>query len=114
MKEDDMDEMMREAAEHYEVDADKAADWNAVYNAVHTPEVTMPEGEKSKKRRFAFWWLLLIPLGWIANTEYNKFKDAQNHVAGNPAAVIEQKINKPQQPVIENGASNNNTIDKSL
>ena len=30
MKEYDMDEMLRKAAENYEVDARKAADWNAV------------------------------------------------------------------------------------
>ncbi len=34
MKEDDMDEMLRRAAENYEVDAAKAADWDAVHAAV--------------------------------------------------------------------------------
>jgi len=38
MKEDDMDEMMRKAAENYEVDAEQAADWQAVYKAVHESE----------------------------------------------------------------------------
>jgi hypothetical protein len=75
MKEDDMDDMMRKAAENYEVDAEQAADWQAVYKAVHESEDRVIE-EKKKKRRFAFWWLLLIPLGWIANTEYNTFKNA--------------------------------------
>ena len=41
MKEDDMDEMLRKAAENYEVDADKAADWNAVYKCcLHETEET--------------------------------------------------------------------------
>ena len=67
MKEDDMDEMMRKAAEHYEVDADKASDWNAVYNAVHNAEATVPVEKKKQKRRFIFWWffaafLFLFPL----------------------------------------------------
>jgi len=77
MKEDDMDEMLRKAAANYDVDAGKAADWNAVFKAVHsTEEEFVPVAEKKKKRRFMFWWLLLIPLGWMANTMYNKFSEA--------------------------------------
>ena len=30
LKEDDMDDLLRRAAENYEVDANKAADWEAV------------------------------------------------------------------------------------
>ena len=89
MKEDDMDEMMRKAAANYEVDAEKAADWNAVYNAVHAQDGLTPVvEEKKKKRRFAFWWLLLIPVGWVANTEYTKFRNAHTteKVTSLPAA----------------------------
>jgi hypothetical protein len=42
MREDDMDEMLRKAAENYEIDAGKAADWNFVYKAVHESEETIP------------------------------------------------------------------------
>ncbi|MEP6684066.1 MAG: hypothetical protein ABJA35_12435 [Parafilimonas sp.] len=91
MKEDDMDEMMRKAAENYEVDADKAADWNAVYNAVHENEAPLPGQEKKKRRFFAFWWLLLIPLGWIANTEYNKFHSSQTVAKNNSENSISAK-----------------------
>lgn len=48
MKEDDMDEMLRKAAKNYEVDAGKAADWNAVYTAVHETEASMPVEEKEE------------------------------------------------------------------
>jgi hypothetical protein len=93
MKEDDMDEMMRKAAENYEVDAERAADWQAVYKAVHKSEDGTPAKEK-KKRRFAFWWLLLIPLGWIANTEYNKFDEAHiKKISNSPAAVSTKNNN---------------------
>jgi hypothetical protein len=92
MKEDDMDEMMRKAAENYEVDAEKAADWNAVYTAVHENEATpIPVKKKKKKRFFAFWWLLLIPFGWIANTEYNKFHSAQTFTKSNLENSTSQK-----------------------
>ncbi len=89
LKEDDMDEMMRKAAANYEVDASRAADWNAVYNAVHSQNDVEPAYEKKKKRRFIFWWLLLIPLGWIANTEFNKLQI--NQTKKTDAVTVEQK-----------------------
>lgn len=118
MKEDDMDEMMRKAAENYEVDADKAADWNAVYNAVHENEAPLPGQEKKKRRFFAFWWLLLIPLGWIANTEYNKFhssqtvakNNSQNSTSAKKPPVDEKKIVPSQSLKNENLPGKNTTV----
>lgn len=100
MKEDDMDEMMRKAAANYEVDAEKASDWNAVYNAVHVQDGLTPVvEEKKKKRRFAFWWLLLIPVGWVANTEYSKFKNAHTEqVATSPATQSKNNNDKQTAP----------------
>lgn len=98
MKEDDMDEMMRKAAENYDIDAGKAADWNAVYNAVHATEPPLPPvAEKKRRRRFAFWWLLLIPLGWIANNEYNKLKTApHDETVKNQAQVKQETVNSQE------------------
>jgi len=97
MKEDDMDEMLRKAAANYEVDAGKAADWNAVFKGVHsTEEEFAPAEEKKKRRRFVFWWLLLIPLGWIANTMYNKFNDADKTENKIPVQV-ESKLNQADE-----------------
>lgn len=116
MKEDDMDEMMRKAAENYEVDAAMAADWHAVYKAVHESEDS-PVEEKKKKRRFAFWWLLLIPLGWIANTEYNKFNDARAKPVNSLQAAASKKDNadqsvslSPKTDVKSNDIKNDNTV----
>ena len=50
MREDDMDEMLRKAAENYEVDAKRAADWEAVYAAVHKTE-EFPEMQRLKTPR---------------------------------------------------------------
>ena len=105
MKEDDMDEMMRKAAENYEVDADEASDWNAVYAAVHETENEPPVEEKKRKRRFVFWWLLLIPLGWIANTEYNKFNTQHNNTKNNSTSSLQTKTKDAEantQPVTGN------------
>jgi hypothetical protein len=97
MREDDMDEALCQAAENYEVDAGKAADWNAVYNAVHGPERTKPVEEKKKKRRFIYWWLLLIPLGWIANTQFNKFNDTYIKTETKKPVAVEQKVTPNKQ-----------------
>lgn len=97
MREDDMDEMLRKAAANYEVDAGKAADWNAVYNAVHlTEEEFVPVEEKKKRRRFAFWWLLLIPLGWIGNTMYNKISSESKNEHKAPVQA-ESKLNQADE-----------------
>ncbi len=114
MKEDDMDEMLRKAADNYEVDADKAADWDAVYAATHEADAATPITEKKRKRLFAFWWLLLIPLGWIAHTEYNKFNH-QYSENKNTQASIKTK-NNPNSTIVssENISANNNTIKKDL
>jgi hypothetical protein len=118
MKEDDMDEMLRKAAENYEVDVRKAADWNAVYAAVHENEATAPAEKKKKKRFFVFWWLLLIPLGWIANTEYNKFYTARTLAKNNSTNSVQKKNSAadakqtaPQKSFIDkNSPANNTTI----
>lgn len=117
MKEDDMDEMLRKAAENYEVDADKAADWNAVYAAVHEAGKSEVVEDKKKKRRFVFWWLLLIPLGWIANTEYNKFYGNNNKVKTNLTSSLHSKIKNDKantQPVSGNNLTNDNSIQKNI
>ncbi len=97
MKEDDMDEMLRKAAENYEVDASKAADWEAIYIALHSPDEPGSLKEKKRKRRFVFWWLLLIPLGWIANTEYNRFNANKKTENASPASV-KSKTGESRQP----------------
>lgn len=118
LKEDDMDEMMRKAAENYDIDAGRAADWNAVYNAVHTTEPPLPPApEKKRRRRFAFWWLLLIPLGWIANNEYNKFKAAPHDETAKNQSSVKQETIKTEQPSaankkqVETAPVNNNKED---
>jgi len=105
MKEDDMDEMMRKAAEHYEVDANRASDWNAVYKAVHETD-DLPPAEEKRKRRFVFWWLLLIPLGLISYTVYNKFyadniKLAEKNVTVSPARPKAGDNINAKQPALE-------------
>ncbi|MFT3747422.1 MAG: outer membrane beta-barrel protein [Agriterribacter sp.] len=63
MKNDDMDELFRKAAENYEVDTSKASGWDAVNKALRNADGFNIEkqGKEKKKRRFFFWWFLLLP-----------------------------------------------------
>lgn len=65
IKEDDMDGLFRKAAEDYQLNADKAADWNSVYNALQEDKSVSPDNndkKKKRKRRFVFWPFLLAML----------------------------------------------------
>lgn len=118
LKNDDMEELFRSAAENYEVDTGKASDWEAVYNAVHnSPPEDKEEVKKKKKRRFIFWWFLLFPAGWMAhNTWVNigagPFKNSVPVIAGNisretvkdneTAPEIRQNAKLPGQKTMNN------------
>lgn len=118
LKNDDMEELFRSAAENYEVDTGKASDWETVYNAVHnSPPEGREEVKKKKKRRFIFWWFLLFPAGWMAhntwvNIETGSFKNRAPVIAGNisretvkdnkTAPEIRQKDELPGQRTVNN------------
>ena len=95
LKNDDMEELFRKAAENYEVDTQKASDWERVHATLHGKD-TLPEegGKKKKKRRFIFWWFLLFPAGWLAHNTWNKTFNRQplrneNKIAYQQPGVIQ-------------------------
>src|SRR5205085_659747 len=94
LREDDMDEMLRKAAENYDVDASRAANWDAVNAAVHN---VPGAAEKKKKRRFVFWWLLLVPAGWFANVEYNKFHASADQISNRKTVKAEAQNKTTEQ-----------------
>lgn len=63
MKNDDMDELFRKAAENYEVDTSKASGWDAVNKVLRNADGLNMEktGKGKRKYRFFFWWFLLLP-----------------------------------------------------
>lgn len=71
LKNDDMEELFRKAAENYEVDTQKASDWERVHTTLHGVQ-NLPEAGKKRKRRFIFWWFLLFPAGWMAHNTWEK------------------------------------------
>jgi hypothetical protein len=106
VKEDDMDDLLRRAAENYSVDADRAHDWESVRSAIEetapAPAVVQPK----RKRRFIFWWLLLIPAGWFASTEWTKFQ--ASHKAAQqvqqPANITREKSSVPHENTKDDNA----------
>ncbi|HEX5026669.1 MAG TPA: porin family protein [Agriterribacter sp.] len=69
-----MEELFRKAAENYEVDTEKASDWEKVHTGVHGNDNSPDSNDNAKgkkKRRFIFWWFLLFPAGWIAHNAWN-------------------------------------------
>ena len=77
VKEDDMDDLLRRAAENYDVNAEKGYDWERVRASIEEPAPARAVVQPKRKRRFIFLWLLLIPLGWFASTEWSKFHSVQ-------------------------------------
>lgn len=107
LKNDDMEELFRSAAENYEVDTGKASDWEAVYNAVHNdPPEDKGEIKKKKKRRFIFWWFLLFPAGWMA---HNTWVNIGGDSFENRAPVIADKISRESVKNKNNEAATGNS-----
>ena len=63
VKNDDMEDMMRKAADNYELNEDMAADWSKVRTALQDEDASFISTKKEKKRRklYLLWLLLLIP-----------------------------------------------------
>ncbi|MBS1948112.1 MAG: hypothetical protein JST47_10130 [Bacteroidetes bacterium] len=68
-----MDDLFRKAAENYHLDTKKASNWESVQAAIDSTAVT---GNKKKKRRFLFLWLLVLPFACIIG--YSLFQDKTN------------------------------------
>lgn len=96
LKNDDMEELFRKAAENYELDASKASDWDGIHKRLHESSADSSEtdGKKKKKRRFIFWWFLLFPAGWMAHNTWDKIgKSRQEQVV-----VQKQAVKADQNP----------------
>lgn len=110
MKNDDMDELFRKAAENYSVDTTRASDWERVSAALK--ESTGDEGtnntdkEKKKKRRgFFLWWILLFPAGWMAHNTWHSIKAGKQNIEQTESSLMNE-----QQPVIADNKNAQNEL----
>jgi len=119
---DDMDELFRQAAEHYPLKTDGKADWEEMSAALRkkADDALADAGnfKKEKKRRVFFWWILLLPLGWIGHESWQKLnapaneKNILSHQTQSPKAsdaqsVTEKTVKKPLAEVDVNSARTN-------
>ena len=77
IKNDNIEDLFREAAEKYHIDTAGAEAWEDVKAAVHSDDMppTPPGGQKRKRKWFVFMWLLLIPLGWFAHNAWTALNE---------------------------------------
>ena len=106
VKNDDMEDMMRKAADNYELNEDMAADWSKVRAALQDEDASFTSTKKEKKRRklYLFWWLLLIPAIAIFTYEVGLYDSDKKQ---NIKTTITKKPNSPAQ---SNLSGNNSTI----
>ena len=82
---DDMDELMRRAAEHYPLDTN-SANWSKVLAGLQEQNINITVPEKKKNNGRFLWLLLLLPLGLICNQLYS------------PGSLTDSGISKSNSP----------------
>lgn len=102
LKNDDMEELFRKAAENYSVDTTRASDWERVRAALASGEPENNTGvnhqkKKNKKRGLFLWWLLLLPAAWMAHNSWGTLR----HVRA--AIVPEHKTSSDNNERVKSG-----------
>ncbi len=114
MSNDDMDDMMRKAADEYELNHEMASDWNKVQAGIQQPEqpfIVEPK-QKKRKRYLLFLWFLLIP-ALILMYKINLFTASSsiNQKKITETAITKkqfEKLNSVQQKIANKNAVYNN------
>ncbi len=107
-----MEGLFREAAKNYRINTEDAVDWERIENAVHESDSKKnepSESPKNKKRRFVFWYLLLIPLGWF--THYLYTNELQNKAYQKEALQNKQQAAQEQKNAALHSQNFNNDND---
>lgn len=115
MKNENMDDLFRKAAENYELDTSGASDWDAVNNALRNADTLSEEGnkEKKKKRRLFFWWFLVLPAAWIG---HNAWEKAHSNAGIHTAAIVYPVNGSEKETTVtsNNPQSSNDAMQKSV
>ena len=76
----DIDDLFRDAAEHYPLKTRAVADWGkmaAELQQENSSALSAPATlKKERKRRFFLWWVLLLPLGWMGHESWQSMHQA--------------------------------------
>ncbi len=112
---DNIEGLIREAAKNYQINTDKAFDWDRIDNAIHDTADNKnepPETGKKKKRRFIFWGLLLMSIGlfsyniWNAESGKKLLQKKASHENMSTGNIINIADNIPNK-VRSSGTGNN-------
>ena len=117
MMNDDMDDMMRKAADDYELNHEMASDWNKVLAGVQQPEQTfVVKPQEKKRRKFLLWlWFLIIPAMLFTAYKINLFtissfnRKAAVEIKSGSDIEIKKSNNDVKQVNSSNTINNNST-----
>ncbi len=115
IKNDDMEDMFKKAADEYELNEDMAADWNSVHAALQ--DDVKPAGtvktEKKRRKFYLIWWLFAI--GLISVTTYKAGVYFSNKKQNTKAIIIKKSNTDIQNNLAkEKNNINGNNVLKSL
>ena len=96
----DMDDMLRKAAEHYPLDT-SGADWNKIALALQNGEQEVKVVKKNSNRGRFLWLLLLLPLGLVCN---RYFGTGWDNSPIEPVVAKQSEVNeRPAVPIPATG-----------
>jgi len=110
IKNDDMEDMFKKAADEYELNEEMAADWNKVQAALQDDGEVAPLIKKEKKRRLYFLWLLLLVPATMIFTYKTNFLSHDKNVNRKPGTAKEKSIERKEaSPGKNDMVTGNNT-----
>jgi hypothetical protein len=100
---DDIEGLFRDAAENYQINADKAFDWERVNRIVHEEpgEQKKPEPE-NKRRRFLLWFLLMVSIGLLSYNIWSVESEKK---------LLEKSISEADKSIHNNNKESNRKAD---
>lgn len=108
IRNDDMEDMFKKAADNYELNEDMAADWNNVRATLQNDSAftASVSKEKKHKRLHLLWWLLLIPAILIVTYKTGSYFSADKQKG--KAAIAKQNNAAIKNNLQEKGNAKNN------
>jgi outer membrane protein with beta-barrel domain len=113
IKNDDMEDMFKKAADNYDLNEEMAADWNKVCDALQDENAFIAPAKEKKRRKIYLLWFLLIPAILIVTFKTGfYFPDKKQ----NEKSTVTKKTTSTLQnkPSAKNKAINRNNTDRDL
>jgi len=111
---DDIEGLFREAAENYQVNPDKAFDWDKINRSVHN-EPGEEDNPEHKKNKFILWFFLLLAIGLLSYNIWSieSGKRLLDNLKGNKL-ISNRKIDNNKISLAQNESASLNKQQKLL